>query len=348
MKLLYILINVGLVLLLSFPIIAGIESPSKILDGGNASGWDKSSWKVQVDGVMGGRSSGSLSFIDDDETMFFSGNIVTRGGGFSSVRRFFDETIDMSSYAGIVVEVEPLNFDLPNISSPIGLHLQLHDTRSYWAFSAAFAIPVADDGNSTSNIFIPMDQFSRGSRMGWQCRWCSLDTTSIIGMDIYVLFQEGSFETRFKSITAVAEMQEYESPPVNFTSSDDILELLESTISSGSSLYDKGYRELCNSIYWSTINTIIAGSSTTALKHVACAGLNRAAIIAQKQQTTRNKHINIAWALRYTMDTMIADLLGVNRNMEHEWLPTMEDIQAAIIDNDQDLTYCVGTTSMIW
>merc|ERR1712232_148028 len=128
-----------------------------------------------------------------------------------------------------------------------------------------------------------------------------------------------------------------------------ILELLESTVNSGSYLYNKGYRELCNAIYWSTINTIIAGSSSPALKHVACDGLTRASLVAQQQpQSKRDKHANIAWALRYTMDTMISDSLGVDRDMEHEWLPTIEDIQAAMIDNSQDFTYCTSTTSMIW
>ncbi len=42
-------------------------------------------WRVVNDGVMGGKSEGEVRF--DDGTMRFAGEIVTDGGGFSSVRR---------------------------------------------------------------------------------------------------------------------------------------------------------------------------------------------------------------------------------------------------------------------
>ena len=41
-------------------------------------------WQVVVDGVMGGRSSGAR-FLEGD-ALVFTGEIVTRGGGFSSMR----------------------------------------------------------------------------------------------------------------------------------------------------------------------------------------------------------------------------------------------------------------------
>jgi NADH dehydrogenase [ubiquinone] 1 alpha subcomplex assembly factor 1 len=45
---------------------------------------DGDGWVVVNDGVMGGRSNGSIEFIDS--TMQFTGDVVTAGGGFTSVR----------------------------------------------------------------------------------------------------------------------------------------------------------------------------------------------------------------------------------------------------------------------
>ncbi len=41
-------------------------------------------WRVTLDGVMGGLSSGDVAF--DDSAMIFTGEIVTDGGGFSLLR----------------------------------------------------------------------------------------------------------------------------------------------------------------------------------------------------------------------------------------------------------------------
>ena len=48
------------------------------IDGGE-SGWDQNAWYVQVDGVMGGLSSGGLQFRENRTTMAFSGDINLRG-----------------------------------------------------------------------------------------------------------------------------------------------------------------------------------------------------------------------------------------------------------------------------
>lgn len=49
---------------------------------------DTTKWAVVDDGVMGGRSAGVVDFVDS--TMRFTGNVVTAGGGFTSVRRMLD------------------------------------------------------------------------------------------------------------------------------------------------------------------------------------------------------------------------------------------------------------------
>jgi len=46
-------------------------------------------WRTVLDGVMGGRSTGS--FVVEDDAMVFTGVLNTNGGGFSSVRRRDDD-----------------------------------------------------------------------------------------------------------------------------------------------------------------------------------------------------------------------------------------------------------------
>ena len=51
-------------------------------------------WVIVNDGVMGGRSQGAVT--TETSQMQFTGNIVTDGGGFSSVRRLLDGGLDES------------------------------------------------------------------------------------------------------------------------------------------------------------------------------------------------------------------------------------------------------------
>lgn len=51
-------------------------------------------WVIVNDGVMGGRSQGAVT--TETNQMQFTGNIVTDGGGFSSVRRLLDDGLDES------------------------------------------------------------------------------------------------------------------------------------------------------------------------------------------------------------------------------------------------------------
>jgi len=64
-------------------VIAASEPCSLNLDFSNEQ--EVGQWVTVLDGVMGGRSSGVR--FSEEEHMVFQGEIVTRGGGFSSVRR---------------------------------------------------------------------------------------------------------------------------------------------------------------------------------------------------------------------------------------------------------------------
>ena len=85
-----------LLLYLVIVTVAANNNNGIVLDGSPT--WNKAQWYSQVDGVMGGQSSGSLSFVQDDTIMSFTGNINLDGGGFSSVRRRFND-----SSGGIIV-----------------------------------------------------------------------------------------------------------------------------------------------------------------------------------------------------------------------------------------------------
>jgi len=64
-------------------------------------GTGKARWSVESDRVMGGRSSGSVQAAGG--TLTFTGEVVTEGGGFSSVRA--DRQVDLSGYDGIELRV---------------------------------------------------------------------------------------------------------------------------------------------------------------------------------------------------------------------------------------------------
>jgi len=61
----------------------------------------KARWRVESDRVMGGRSTGSAEVTEG--TLVFTGEVVTEGGGFSSVRA--RRQGDLSGYDGIELRV---------------------------------------------------------------------------------------------------------------------------------------------------------------------------------------------------------------------------------------------------
>lgn len=58
-------------------------------------------WQVVNDGVMGGRSRGFVTI--EGGVLSFTGELVTRGGGFTSVR--FDRAFDLEGYDGLELRV---------------------------------------------------------------------------------------------------------------------------------------------------------------------------------------------------------------------------------------------------
>jgi hypothetical protein len=64
-------------------------------------GPDAAQWSVENDGVMGGRSQGFVEVANG--TLVFTGEVVTAGGGFTSIRA--TRQVDLSGYDGIALRV---------------------------------------------------------------------------------------------------------------------------------------------------------------------------------------------------------------------------------------------------
>ncbi|GAB5534011.1 MAG: hypothetical protein Rubg2KO_02600 [Rubricoccaceae bacterium] len=62
---------------------------------------DGSDWRIQNDGVMGGRSKGYAEI--SNETLRFTGTVIMRGGGFTSVIARRD--VDLSGFDGVEMRV---------------------------------------------------------------------------------------------------------------------------------------------------------------------------------------------------------------------------------------------------
>jgi len=67
----------------------------------NFEGVDQAQWTVESDRVMGGRSTGTAEVVGG--TLVFTGEVVTEGGGFASVRA--RKQMDLSGYDGIELRV---------------------------------------------------------------------------------------------------------------------------------------------------------------------------------------------------------------------------------------------------
>lgn len=70
----------------------------ELFDFGNSTDSD---WQVVNDGVMGGRSQGFVEVTDG--ILHFHGELVTQGGGFTSIRTA--KRVDLSQYDGLALRV---------------------------------------------------------------------------------------------------------------------------------------------------------------------------------------------------------------------------------------------------
>ena len=128
-----------LILLSSSPFsYARGQSISTLNIDGGVDGWERS-WFIQADTVMGGSSSGSLSYLNNNcpspsppwvsgnqvgescSPLYFSGDISLYGGGFNSVRARISPNMDMSAYSGVVISADALGVG----QFPVAFHLRV-------------------------------------------------------------------------------------------------------------------------------------------------------------------------------------------------------------------------------
>ena len=268
-----------------------------------------SSWRVVVDGVMGGRSSATLT-PSGTGSMTFSGTISLVGGGFASIKRYLPAPVDLRSYAGVVVA-----YDLraPTAATggqiPLALRLALHPALSQWGFGAAFAVPAssatdAAAGQTGGQAFMPIGAFVHAFNSR-KCDTCVFDASRVSELDLWNLFEEGPFSVHLTAITAVAAPRPsslWTDPGLSarLGKTGAIADEIGATITRGVSLYSKGYPDLCAAVYAETALALMKVVAETALDAVS----RRA--ICGALSLNLSSDVDIAWALRRAFDAVLA------------------------------------------
>ncbi|KAK3243377.1 hypothetical protein CYMTET_46966 [Cymbomonas tetramitiformis] len=310
---LWILLLVGAQL----PNIGNGQEGALALDGG-AGGWS-SAWYYQADTVMGGRSSGSFTILEDDcpEPMpdswegseeaccplHFTGELSVVGGGFTSLRRGVQPTLDLSAYSGIQVRFDALGLG----EEPLAYHLRVvsaSDSPYWWAVTRGHAFVASercvdtagDDIRDvkTCTVYLPFADFTAHSRSGQSEVSTPMSLTDVNGFSIYLLFQEGAFDLKLRSLDAVTTPST-PTPPALAPGAElsEAQAALRRAISSGVPLYNKGYHDLCAVLYQSASEAVVTCLPTSE----AASGLSIALEEAASMTWT-----NKAWHLRYAMN----------------------------------------------
>merc|ERR1719336_9942 len=270
------------------------QKPDLHLDG-RPGAWAKERWSIVTDRVMGGHSTAGAQFSSD--WMRFYGKINTNGGGFANARRSFSKSIDFTEYSGILLEVEALSgID----GAPLGLHVQLNSKYSGYRYSAAVAVPRAEEAGTPAQIYIPLSQFDRVSKYWRMCHNCKINLKYIAGLELSVLYQTGHFDLKVYSLKAVRSARIPSMPAAAVMSAQSAISFMHHTVQKGAYTYNKGYKELCIALYWSALNTVIAASDgviTEEHKGMACDGLTRALGKSDKKHR--------AWELRHVIDDLV-------------------------------------------
>jgi len=291
--------------------VSGARADEEILLGGGLEGWK--GWSPVVDGVMGGKSSGDLEVIvDDDSALVFSGDIVMDGGGFSSARRRLSTNLDLTSYQGLLISLDSLPVD----SIPMALQLSLTNSGSFYSFGAHFSLLPGPPGTA-QNFFLPLSAFNKATAAGFSCRGdvqtCTLNTQQVNSVALYVLFQPGPFSLRVRRVAALKDQTTADiTGPlmVPLPTSTSVSEFLQSTIVSGVTLFDKGYPELAGSLYFGSLATISAAEGPSGfIKGLACAGLFHVNSLAEANDPELGTG-DEAWILRRVIDTIRASIDG--------------------------------------
>ena len=176
--------------------------PFALLRSGGLNTGNMLNWGVTVDGVMGGRSSGTASVVGS--TVLFQGNINTNGGGFAYMTRGINSA-DISQYQGLSLELGSLDAATVG-NSPIGFEVELEGSNNCCGLSAAFAVPATASAGESATAFLPKGDFkNKGSRWSNRCS-CSTDWAAVDRISIAVYYQEGPFALDLRGLTATASV----------------------------------------------------------------------------------------------------------------------------------------------
>ena len=149
---------------------------------------DEGRWGVVNDGVMGGRSRG-YGEISDGRVRFW-GELVTRGGGFTSVRSRMPA--DLAGYDGLELRVR---------GNGRTFEIELSDGELFRGrtVSRRAAFPTTDEWTT---VRVPFRDF-QSSVFGQRVRTAPLDASAIRSIGLYILDGiDGPFELEVDEIRA--------------------------------------------------------------------------------------------------------------------------------------------------
>mmetsp|Transcript_136047 Transcript_136047/g.322399 ORF Transcript_136047/g.322399 Transcript_136047/m.322399 type:complete len:656 (+) Transcript_136047:56-2023(+) len=264
-------------------------------------------WSAQRDG----KSTGQVIF---EEAMVFSGNVDLDEAG-SSVQKMWGTPLDLSAYAGLLLEVKSEPMAAATRAAPLGLRLLLRDANN--TGEAAFAVPFSQSGPpQRCRVYIPISEFLHRDRRKSACENCQVDPRKISSMEINVVLQSGTFAVGLFSIFGVRRALDAPLPtaPSVQLNEAQLVKLIDGTIQTVGPICKEGYEKLCVAIYGSVARQVLAAKGISEeLRGLACAGLHRPS----------------AWALRRALDAARADAVQMPRVLEERypdeaqgrWLP---------------------------
>jgi NADH dehydrogenase [ubiquinone] 1 alpha subcomplex assembly factor 1 len=156
---------------------------------------DEAQWLVVNDGVMGGGSAGFVAV--EEGTLRFNGTLVTRGGGFTSVRA--RRALDLSGQTGLELRVR---------GSGRPFEVELDDgTRSGWG-SVSRRAPFMTSADWTV-VRIPFSAL-RSSVFGQAVSAPAINLARIQSVGIYILDgQDGPFRLEVDFIRTYTATDEF-------------------------------------------------------------------------------------------------------------------------------------------
>lgn len=152
---------------------------------------DEAEWDVVNDGVMGGRSKGRVEV--GEGRLLFTGTLVTRGGGFTSVRAY--RPVDLGSFDGLELRVR---------GGGRTFEVELSDGTRFRGRSvsrrAAF-----ETTEEWRVVRVPFVSF-RSSIFGQPVNMRPMDPSKVQGLSLYILDGiDGDFQLEVDSIRAYKE-----------------------------------------------------------------------------------------------------------------------------------------------